>query len=130
MSGCPCVAGAQLAGLEQDEAAEHVLDKMRPSMGGGGQGCPGVVFYAAAGSGEAGAAKRPQGWYVMDQQKHCLPKSRSPIREADSFVLFDEARCRCDESLTWSAHLSEMRTGGSCIDVDMPVMWALGASLG
>eukprot|EP00892_Ulva_mutabilis_P000057 jgi/Ulvmu1/10051/UM059_0101.1 len=86
-------AGAQLAGLQQNEAAKHLLDNMHHSAGGGAQDCQGVVFYAGAGS-MAAPGQSAQGWYVMDQQKHCLPKSRLPIHEADAFVIFDEARCR------------------------------------
>lgn len=34
----------------------------------------------------------------MDRQKQCMPKARSPVKEADAFVVFDEARCRRDAS--------------------------------
>ena len=53
------------------------------------------MFHASAISGQASPRELPAGWAVMDRQKYCVPKARSPIKEADSFVVFDEARCRC-----------------------------------
>lgn len=82
-------AGAQTAGIGQTEAAQHLLENM-PHVHGGGRGCLGVVFFVGAGNKGA-----EQGWHVMDRQKYCTPKARSPIKESEAFVIFDEARCRC-----------------------------------
>ena len=54
----------------------------------------GVVFYATLGAGLPSSIGQ-EGWYVMDMQKRIVSKNRSPLCEADAFVLFDEARCRC-----------------------------------
>jgi hypothetical protein len=88
-------AGAQLTGCPQHIIASHFIDRLNE-----GEKCAsealhfrGVVFFCA----EAGDLPRNvecEGWYVMDMQKHIISKSRSPIHESDSFVLFDEARCR------------------------------------
>lgn len=95
-------AGAQLAGMEQMDVAKRLLDNTARAGSLAGphgrvDGRPGVVLFADSSSGGLDPAEQNQlqGWAVMDQQKHCLPKARSPIKEADAFVIFDEARCRC-----------------------------------
>ena len=89
-----CPVGAQLAGMSQQAAALHLVDGMQRG-GSCTSASLGVVFFVSAGTKGADARHRlPEGWGVMDRQKHCMPKARSPIKEADAFVIFDEARCR------------------------------------
>jgi hypothetical protein len=86
-------AGAQLSGCPQHTIASHFIDRLKkcaPSS----QQFRGVVFFCAQ-AGDLPRNVECEGWYVMDMQKHIMSKSRSPIHESDSFVLFDEARCRC-----------------------------------
>lgn len=73
--------------------ASLFIDKLTGNRMGGPQRFRGVVFFAAKTAGLPKSIDR-SGWYVMDLQKRILSKNRSPIREAEAFVLFDEARCR------------------------------------
>jgi hypothetical protein len=89
------LAGAQLAGSAQHTIAASFIDRLNEGNKhtSGTQDFQGVVFFSSQ---EGGLPKGCEhaGWYVMDMQKHITSKSRSPIHESDSFVLFDEARCR------------------------------------
>ena len=81
--------------MAQSAAATHLLDRVHAPGGEREHDCLGVVFFNGAGDEGAGGAKAlPEGWSVMDRQRHCTLKARSPIRECDAFVIFDEARCR------------------------------------
>lgn len=83
-------AGAQLAGIHQHLIASSFIDRLNTSS------CllfRGVVFFVSKTS-DLPPGVEQEGWYVMDLQKRIALKSRSPIREAAAFVLFDEARCR------------------------------------
>lgn len=86
-------AGAQLAGSPQHKIASHFIDLLNEQRASLAQEFRGVVFFASQ-TADLLKGVGPEGWYVMDMQKHIISKSRSPIRESDAFVLFDEARCR------------------------------------
>lgn len=86
-------SGAQLAGSLQHAIAAHFIDRLDKQPTAAAQNFRGVVFYVTKTSG-CPPGVEVEGWYVMDRQKRIVLKSRSPIHEADSFVLFDEARCR------------------------------------
>lgn len=88
-------AGAQLAGTSQHKLASHMIDLLSGRLGPGATSgrLRGVVFYATLGAGLPSSIGQ-EGWYVMDMQKRIASKNRSPLCEADAFVLFDEARCR------------------------------------
>jgi hypothetical protein len=90
-------AGALLAGCPQHAIASHFIDRLNEQRtdASGSQNFSGVVFFSAQKGGLPTGIER-EGWYVMDMQKNITSKSRSPIHESDSFVLFDEARCRCE----------------------------------
>jgi hypothetical protein len=86
-------AGAQLAGIAQHEVASCFIDKLTANIQGGAQKFRGVTFFASKAS-HGLQIIDSDGWYVMDMQKRILHKNRSPVHEADTFVIFDEARCR------------------------------------
>lgn len=77
--------------------AAHFIDKLNANHGDQVQQFKGVVFFASKTAGLPKSIEH-SGWHVMDKQKCILSKNRSPIHEADAFVLFDEARCRCGPS--------------------------------
>lgn len=80
-----------MAGISQIEAAKYLIDGMQHIS----PGCQGVIFFqASTATGKGYAARMLEGWTVMDRQKHCMLKARSPIKEGHGFVIFDEARCR------------------------------------
>lgn len=87
-----CV-GAQLAGCPQHDIAAHFIDLLNEQGASGAQQFRGVVYFAAHTTDQQKGVEQ-EGWCVMDMQKHITSKIRSPIQEADAFVLFDEARCR------------------------------------
>lgn len=111
--GAVHAAGALLAGSPQHVIAAHFIDILRDRLkkdrlNAQGPSSPhqfrGVAFYASK------TTKLPKsiegaGWCIMDLQKQVTSKSRSPIHEADAFVLFDEARCRYAPHIT--AQLSQ-----------------------
>lgn len=83
-------AGAQLAGSQLHIVASSFIDCLNTSAG---LQFRGVVFFLSKTSDRPPGIDQ-EGWYVMDPQKRITMKSRSPISEADTFVIFDEARCR------------------------------------
>jgi hypothetical protein len=89
------LAGAQLAGSEQHTIAANLIDRLNEGKKhtSGSQHFQGVVFFSSQVEGHPKGCEH-EGWYVMDMQKHITSKSRSPVNESNSFVLFDEARCR------------------------------------
>ena len=87
-----CV-GAQLAGSHQYMIASNFIDRLNDQPSSEALQFRGVVFFVSK-TGDLPPGVEQEGWYVMDLQKHITMKSRSPICEADAFVLFDEARCR------------------------------------
>ena len=80
---CQTGAGALLAGLEQQEVAQALVDTFKQQ-----ERCKflGVVFHSR------------ESWLVMDLGGFVEPLATSPIKEHRAFVVFDEARCRC---ATW-----------------------------
>eukprot|EP00198_Chlamydomonas_reinhardtii_P007687 XP_001697024.1 predicted protein [Chlamydomonas reinhardtii] len=72
--------GALLAGTTNRHAAEFLLADPRLQQ----LGFRGVTFYA----------ERERGWAVLELTGRCLPRSSSPLQEHETFVIYDEARCR------------------------------------
>ncbi|KAG2486452.1 hypothetical protein HYH03_014899 [Edaphochlamys debaryana] len=69
--------GALLAGTSNRDAAAYLLPRLPGD-------CRGVTFF-----------DEPQrSWLVADRTGRAAPLHASPIPEADTFVLFDDARCR------------------------------------
>jgi hypothetical protein len=78
--------------MDNKQAACSIIEKLQLANG---NSCSGVVFYNhTQASVPNGTSTLPTGWCVMDTQQYCCSKKRSPIHEADAFVLFDDARCR------------------------------------
>lgn len=63
--------------LTSREAAEYLLPRLDAER------FQGVCFF-----------QDKEGWMIIDNQRHCLPRKSSPIAERDAFVIFDDARCR------------------------------------
>jgi hypothetical protein len=78
-------AGALLANTDPETVAHALMDSvLQPGR------FRGVVYH------QHGSPGREEGWQVLDEQGHVMPKLSSPIAEADAFVIFDEAHCRCE----------------------------------
>ena len=71
--------GAILAGINLKQFSQSVLNILPVEDFGG------VLFYDGTDSLD---------WVVLERSGRCLPKDISPIQEVDSFVIFDEPRCR------------------------------------
>ena len=68
------------------DIAKHLLDRLQARgllAPRGGAAFKGVAYYDAAGS-----------CWVVDAEGRRLPKTEAPVREADCFAIFDDARCR------------------------------------
>ena len=72
-------AGGLVAGVDNSDAATYLLSILDPKA------FQGVVFFDTAKHSE---------WRVRDQRGREWPLSKSPIRERDAFVYFDDSRCR------------------------------------
>ena len=74
--------GALLAGISNREVAEYLSEKLLPNSK---SNLKGITFYDES-------AKE---WMILEQQSgRCLFKNQSPLKEKDTFALFDEPRCR------------------------------------
>lgn len=67
------------------EAAEYVLQRLgQQQQQGSTAPFQGVCYFDAA----------HRAWMVADSRGRCVPRHSSPIAERDTFVIFDDARCR------------------------------------
>ncbi|KAL7553023.1 hypothetical protein ACHAWF_016264 [Thalassiosira exigua] len=71
--------GALLAGTDLGNISETIL-KILPIKEFGG-----VLFYDD---------EQSQDWVILERSGRLLPKDLSPVREKDTFAIFDEPRCR------------------------------------
>lgn len=69
----------------------------------------GVVFFLEATGKPAHLRHLAAGWCMLDMQKHCIEKARSPIREDEALVVIGDAQCRCD-----CAHWPACRAHSCC----------------
>lgn len=60
-----------------------------------GRGMKGVVFFLEASGKPAHLRHLAAGWCMLDMQRHCIEKARSPIKEDEALVLIGDAQCRC-----------------------------------
>ncbi|KAG2441635.1 hypothetical protein HXX76_003254 [Chlamydomonas incerta] len=75
--------GALLAGTSNRHAAKFLLAEPRlPRLQQ--LGFRGVTYYD----------EQERGWVVLEPSGRCLPRASSPLQEHETFVLYDEARCR------------------------------------
>ncbi|KAG2441624.1 hypothetical protein HXX76_003244 [Chlamydomonas incerta] len=72
--------GALLAGTSNRHAAKFLLAEPRLQQ----LGFRGVTYYD----------EQERGWVVLEPTGRCLPRASSPLQEHETFVLYDEARCR------------------------------------
>ena len=72
--------GALLAGIENIEVAKHIIDFLPESH------LKGICFFQKSTKGGQ--------WMILERSGRLLAKNESPLVERDTFVLFDEARCR------------------------------------
>jgi len=87
-------AGAQLAGMEQQEAAQYLVDQMPHTADIRARGYRGAIFFAGGCGSHTADKQQLVGWSVIDRHRRCMLQSRSPVKAADALVIFDEARCR------------------------------------
>ena len=72
--------GALLAGIDNLNVAKHIIELADENI------VKGVCFFHKCnGVGQ---------WMILDRSGRLLPKYQSPINERETFVVFDEARCR------------------------------------
>ncbi|KAG2451920.1 hypothetical protein HYH02_003695 [Chlamydomonas schloesseri] len=75
--------GALLAGTSNSRIADYLLTG--PHLQHLQQlGFRGVTFFD----------EQERGWVVLEPTGRCLPRAASPLQEHETFVLYDEARCR------------------------------------
>ena len=77
-------AGASMAGLNNAEVAERILNLQKMLPDDAAAPLQGVVFFEP----------KFDTWYVLARNGGLTPLGSSPIHERDSFVYFDESRCR------------------------------------
>eukprot|EP00892_Ulva_mutabilis_P010317 jgi/Ulvmu1/7658/UM038_0087.1 len=88
-------AGALLAGKALYDAAVYLVDKLQAAgTARGGRVAKGVVFFLEATGRPAHLRHLATGWCMLDMQKHCIEKARSPIKEDEALVLIGDAQCR------------------------------------
>lgn len=73
----------------------------------------GVVFFLEASGRPVHLRHLATGWCMLDMQKHCIEKARSPIKEDEALVLIGDAQCRsaphCQgPSVTWLVNTSHL----------------------